>query len=96
MIGPFSDKLDQISGLGLTPTKEHLPLPCLFQSSSSSLVPPEPEQSICMHYRKMKIEESTHQLVATFKLCYLFPEEFRLELGMDFFHERICNAVYAN
>ena len=55
MIGPFSDKLDQISGLGLTPTKEHLPLPCLFQSSSSSLVPPEPEQSRCM-----EIEESTH------------------------------------
>ena len=91
MIGPFSDKLDQISGLGLTPTKEHLPLPCLFQSSSFSLVPPEPEQSRCK-----EIEESTHQLAATFKLCYLFPEEFRLELGMDFFHERICNAVYAN
>ena len=44
MIGPWSDKLDQISGLSPTPTKGHLPLPCLFLSSSSSLEPPEPEE----------------------------------------------------
>ena len=87
MIGPWSDKLDQISGLSLTPTKGHLPLPCLFQSSSSFLVPPEPEQSRCMHYWSLKIDESTHYSPTSwnFQVMLSVPWGIHTRVGHAFF-----------